>query len=806
MRITRSDLLKWQNTASSVEERDLFLDCLEEWNRLFPGDLEVGVLYAAALINKGETDQGIEKLGEIIAIHPEYGDAYNLLYKHTSDEEKRDIYYEYLAFILGNVSQTVQNKFQWADQLTTFKEKLSKKQYPEAEEIILDLLHHNADNELIAIYHLKLLLAQQDDYTILQFSKNYHEKWANCLVFILIYAEYLFKFGAEIEALKYLRDAVYKDHLGLVAKSLWGTEHEYSHLWPDVKDFAIEKEEDTVINSLLLKKPEIIEKKKQIEKKSIQDANTGRKSLFTKPVYVILTSKAGVEKKYGENTYKVLLERLQELATAVALRENWSSIIILPDDENNMMQYGLSGVENNDPWQIKLAIHDLSTYLDEHDKRIGAILIIGGDEIIPFHRLPNPTDDLDSEVLSDNPYTTDDNNYYVPEWAVGRLPDEKGNDPGLLLKQIRQAIQWHKKQTKKTSFTERIGESLQFWNSLSNLYQDITEKKANYGYATAIWQRSSISAFRPIGKANYLRISPPYNSNNLDAISITEAEYAYFNLHGLDDSPNWYGQKDVSSDDTVDFPVALQPAQIDPQGENPQVVLSEACYGAYVIDKTTDEAISLRFLTSGCKAFIGSSCIAYGSIYPPLIGADQFAYLFWNLIEKNYTVGDAFVKAKINLTKSILRKQGYLDGEDQKTLLSFVLYGDPLFYSDSKVEEQQNQEEEKIIHNYQVVTDQDLESVAIPKISADILSNVKEVVKEYLPGIEGANLSVREKQMKITRMVKSTKGVESIQDQTAKRVFLTYKKSFQIHNKTIKQFTRVTLDDKGKMIKFSVSK
>jgi hypothetical protein len=278
-------------------------------------------------------------------------------------------------------------------------------------------------------------------------------------------------------------------------------------------------------------------------------------------------------------------------------------------------------------------------------------------------------------------------------------------------------------------------------------------------------------------------------------------------LHGLDDSPNWYGQKDISNTDTTpDFPVAIQPSLIDLNATKPRIVFSEACYGAYIIQKLSDESLSLRFLSSSCRAFIGSTCIAYGSIYPPLIGADQFAYLFWNLIAKDYTVGDAYIRAKMNLMKSILRRQGYLDGEDQKTLLSFVLYGDPLYISDSSQEEHLLREDEKYYSPYQVVADRDLENIAVPAISAEILSNVKEVVKEYLPGIESANLDIREKQMKIRKLGAQEKGSPLDQEQTASRVFLTYKKNYSIQNKTIRQYTRVTLDEKGKMVKLTVSK
>ena len=72
---------------------------------------------------------------------------------------------------------------------------------------------------------------------------------------------------------------------------------------------------------------------------------------------------------------------------------------------------------------------------------IGALLIVGGPEVIPFHRLPNPTDDMDREVESDNPYSTLDSNYFVPEWPVGRLPGESGQDAGMLIEQLRNVFE-----------------------------------------------------------------------------------------------------------------------------------------------------------------------------------------------------------------------------------------------------------------------------------------------------------------------------------------------------------------------------
>ena len=76
----------------------------------------------------------------------------------------------------------------------------------------------------------------------------------------------------------------------------------------------------------------------------------------------------------------------------------------------------------------KLAIADLDKALSKRGEMIGSLLIVGGPEVVPFHLLPNPTDDADTQVASDNPYASTDDNYFIPEWPVGRLPGGTNRD------------------------------------------------------------------------------------------------------------------------------------------------------------------------------------------------------------------------------------------------------------------------------------------------------------------------------------------------------------------------------------------
>ena len=105
---------------------------------------------------------------------------------------------------------------------------------------------------------------------------------------------------------------------------------------------------------------------------------------------------------------------------------------------------------------------------------------------------------------------------------------------------------------------------------------------------------------------------------------------------------------------------------------------SEACYGANIANKNEVDSLALKFMAIGAMGFVGSTVISYGSVGMPLIGADFLGWLFWGHMKEGLTAGEALMQAKIGLVKEMTQRQGFLDGEDQKTLISFVLYGDPL--------------------------------------------------------------------------------------------------------------------------------
>lgn len=516
------------------------------------------------------------------------------------------------------------------------------------------------------------------------------------------------------------------------------------------------------------------------------------------PVYVIFTSREGLNRQYGAQTTALIEGELRKLATFVARRPGWNSLVYYPDDAASTGSYGLTPVNPRDPWKLKMSLVDLDEALAKNGEMIGALLIVGGDMVIPFHQLPNPTDDSDGKVPSDSPYATLDANYFVPEWPVGRLPGEKGPDAGLLLEQLRQVLRYH------TTHRVRPNGIVSDWLAgLENLFRRIFPGRSvsSFGYTAAVWRRSSLAVFRPIGAPHTVLASPPAHSGSVDRERVTASNLGYYNLHGLQDSPAWYGQRDPAErSDAPDYPVALTPEDLHRNGHSPRVVFSEACYGGYTFGKCVNESLALKFLALGTQIVVASTTISYGSVNTPLIAADLLGNLFWQHLRLGKPAGEAFMQAKVDLVREMNRRQGFLDGEDQKTLISFVLYGDPLVVYDGFHVQSKSIRRLKDHPSVKTVSDHGEEGTTPPKLSNESLKQVKQIVAEYLPG---ADIS----RMHLARQSAPAPAAAHQKNGTANgRVVVTLSKQVQTGHYIHKHFVRVTLDESGNPVKMSISR
>jgi len=538
------------------------------------------------------------------------------------------------------------------------------------------------------------------------------------------------------------------------------------------------------------------------------------------PVYVIMTTRRGLSVQYGQSSEQVE-KSLQNLAKAVQGRRDWRSQVFFADEG---LPPQVAPARYNDPWALKLALVDLDAALAHRGEMIGALLIVGGPEIVPFHHLPNPVDDADDDVPSDNPYSTRDENYFIPEWPVGRLPAGVSKTPNTLVHALQKLADQHQAQVRNSQprpWYRRLWQALLGWLSFGKIRKETTpHRNPSFGYTAAIWQRASQLVFRPIGEPRALRVSPPVGLADEANRPLPSARLGYFNLHGLADAVEWYGQSEpiaasspAGGVELPEYPIAVRPEDIINSGHAPQVVFSEACYGAHILGKSMEEALALKFLQSGSQAVIGSTCTAYGSINTPLTAADFLGQSFWESLRQGVPAGEALRRAKVALAREMHRRQGYLDGEDQKTLISFVLYGDPLAQPLGPGKQSKSiLRPIKPPKGIRTVCDRARQQDLVSPVPTEVIENVKHIVEQYLPGMQDADLALSHEHSECG-MAGHICPTSQLQNPAAKasshppqRSVVVLSKQFASAQHTHQHYARLTLDEQNHLVKLVVSR
>jgi len=320
-------------------------------------------------------------------------------------------------------------------------------------------------------------------------------------------------------------------------------------------------------------------------------------------------------------------------------------VYLIWDREKTKKRFGKRRTDEFEKFLDKMTKRGFSIYqckserirlnLKKFEKKGDHFILLGGDRLIPFYRIKNPAYDGDEFVFSDNPYASIDKNFLLPERSISRIPD--GND-------------------------------LDFFTATIDKLDRKDIKKHSFGYTAFVWKEAAKAVYS-ILHGDKINVCPPKTHKSIRIKDSTT--FFYFNLHGSDTSPNWYGQKGES------YPIALTPSNINKLELKNGIVVSEACYGAYIIEKNKDTSIALKFLERGSSIFLGSTTIAYGPYTPPSSEADLLSRYFLKEILRGTPAGFALVKAKHRFFKYMMESQGILDEDDQKTLYQFVLYGDP---------------------------------------------------------------------------------------------------------------------------------
>ncbi len=912
--LARPEILRLLSAALTVQEWRYARSAARAWLAAFPGDLDVQLLHARALLAEGARsgqEQALCTLKTLTSTDPENTNAWLWLTAVQRVLEMDTTHSEACTAVLAP-GHSLTGFPAWAPPLAEARRALQDADNPRlkhAEILARQASAQTQDSALAAVTHLRIVLRRGElpPLAVSSLAQAYHQRWPLCLQFILALADSQMNTGSTEQAVALLHQAVSMDVAGQVMQRLWGASSPYRSLWPDSIEIApgsplnpqnipipaavsaalgwnqlatglvatppasrapksqpsaapyVAKASPPCTTETLapLQGPaqpveppsrpyQRLPQRKQAHtvpdalrpiQKDLQRIASRLKQPHLAhldgrfPVYVIFSTRLGLQKQYGLPSAQKIEEQLQLLAQAVRGSrtgyETWGAALLLADDPRSTAAYHLKPAVYNDPWSLKLLLADLDQELEQRGERIGAVLIVGGPEIVPFHHLANPVDDADQDIPSDNPYATRDENYFVPEWPVGRLPGGSANDPEPLLQLIRAIAQRHTGQHRHQPLYRRWWLLIQEWLSRS-----LRSPKSSFGYTAAVWWRASLSVFRSIGEPHGLLVSPPVQAcegkaspgsaqaaapQNGACLQMRPARLGYFNLHGLPDAAEWYGQRDpLEAGSGPDFPIALRPQDVVNGGRAPLVVFSEACYGAHIYNKKVDEAISLKFLCSGSQAVVGSTCISYGSISTPLMAADLLGRVFWGFVSEGLPTGEALRRAKLHLVREMHRRQGFLDGEDQKTLVSFVLYGDPLALPvPTHKAAKAALRPLSIPAQIKQTCGRSQANTPPAPVSPELISHVRQVVSKHLPGMADAEMHARQAwapqknachDCHCSGDCPSSHPAAKTPAAAANREVITLRKSIAQADLVHHQYAHLTMDKSGKLYKLVVSR
>ena len=203
------------------------------WLAAFPGDLEVSLLQAQAMLAEGRSAQTISALEMICRKDPFFVDAYRALARacQESDPARCAAALTSLYVLDGWVPEHARLE-PWGLPLRQAYLAFQAGEYAEAEKTVQEALHFQPDLLLSAALHLLVDRATLDTLTVFHLADTGHTRWPDCLVINLVLAETSLEMGNEPEAVRLLHLCAANDTTGQVAGWLWGRSHPYRSLWP----------------------------------------------------------------------------------------------------------------------------------------------------------------------------------------------------------------------------------------------------------------------------------------------------------------------------------------------------------------------------------------------------------------------------------------------------------------------------------------------------------------------------------------------------------------------------------------------
>ncbi len=397
-------------------------------------------------------------------------------------------------------------------------------------------------------------------------------------------------------------------------------------------------------------------------------------------VLLAVTLRQPLVERYGQEAVERLNRRGYAVRRELARFGTGFELVFL-DDVDSMGRYEAPPIDGSRPDDIRRATQSLVHYLGHRNAipieagQIG-VLLLGGDDVIPHFRVPNPTDDDDGELLTDNFYgLLDGGSAWAPDVPVGRLPTGSADNLSLLLRQLDLLVDARRRSRLRGRTRGITGIGLAAIQSIGLGRSPASPLVWSSGDLQSV--ASDVITALPSG--GLVRASPPASSASFDPTIFANRRCVHLSLNGSVENNTWFGQPLPSeTEDGWQAVVAVSAEQLVGLNLAGPVVFAACSYSAAIDPNRAGASLAVRLLQEGAVAFIGPTALGYGSDLPPLAGADLLGQRFWHNLVLGRSVGAALLAARREYVARMAEEQGYLDGEDQKTLLEFCLYGDPL--------------------------------------------------------------------------------------------------------------------------------
>lgn len=330
---------------------------------------------------------------------------------------------------------------------------------------------------------------------------------------------------------------------------------------------------------------------------------------------------------------------------------------------------GHQSLSPSDPWQKHVEL--INATMHHLNKPAEYLFIIGGHNVIPMPVIPNEPGlhYADQDIETDMPYA----------YLVGDGFEQMLWDGSLFNQEVKLHV------GRVPLATDGSMQYLSnFLNRSSTANTAGFEINSLFGMSAYSWKTASEEIIRNTRLNKVLHTSPENNLHNIGNIFNHTASLFFYNLHGSATPDNPY----YTGDDHRQVEGGAEPVEenrvvaphLMARTIKPNMIISEACYGARFIDYDQQSSMLLSALAGQTTAFVGSSRVSFGAASANIGCADVIAKSFIESVENGINCGMALSKARVDL----LSQSPYSDFYWKlTTAVEFNLFGDPVFSANS---------------------------------------------------------------------------------------------------------------------------